>query len=52
MLMPGADLDIQLVDDDGKTELKPVAIYDAHIMEEIDNHAQEQGWELGEDSTE
>jgi hypothetical protein len=49
--MPSADLDIQSSDDDGETELEPAEIYDLHIMEEIDNCAQEQGWEPGEDTT-
>jgi hypothetical protein len=47
-LVPGNDLDIQSLDDDGETELEPATIYDVHIMEEIDCHAQEQQWEPGE----
>ncbi|KAF9505160.1 hypothetical protein BS47DRAFT_1368276 [Hydnum rufescens UP504] len=40
------------LDNDGETELKLAAIYDAHVMEEIDNRAQEQEWEPGDDSPE
>ncbi|KAF9503493.1 hypothetical protein BS47DRAFT_1402355 [Hydnum rufescens UP504] len=40
--------DLHTTNDDGETELEPVAIYNAHVMEEIDNWAQEQEWESGE----
>jgi hypothetical protein len=46
--IPNPNLDIQSSDDDGETELEPMAIYNVHVMEEIDNCAQEQEWELGE----
>jgi hypothetical protein len=39
------DFDAQSSDDDCEMELEPAAIYDVHVMEEIDNRAREQEWE-------